>query len=49
MSLEYIRKTYSVSAKRGGRVKFTFKGSLCYGRILSATNYVRVEPDEAPA
>jgi hypothetical protein len=48
MSMEYVRKTYGVPAKRGGRVKFNFKCALCYGRILSATNYVRVEPDEAP-
>ena len=38
MSLEYIRKTYGVPAKRGGRVRYTdeqgyvFNGTITSGR-----------------
>lgn len=35
MSMEYIRRTYNVPAKRGGRVCYTHEG-VFYGTILSA-------------
>lgn len=36
MSLEYIRKTYGVPAKRGGRVEYTGDGTPERGTITSA-------------
>lgn len=37
MSLEYIRKTYRVPAKRGGRVEYTGKGRSELGTIAGAS------------
>lgn len=37
MSMEWIRKTYGVPAKRGGRVKYTGSKVAEYGTIKSAT------------
>jgi len=49
MSMEYIRKTYGVPAKRGGRVLLGVVGiSNRYGTIKSATHHVHVAPDDAP-
>lgn len=36
MSMDYIRKTYSVPAKRGGRVEYTGCGAVERGTITSA-------------
>lgn len=36
MSLDYIRKTYSVPARRGGRVEYTGEGKPELGTITSA-------------
>jgi len=37
--MEYIRKTYGVTAKRGGKVKFvTRSGTVWLGHIRSAEN-----------
>ena len=48
MSLEWIRKTYSVPAKRGCRVRYTDGyGVIWNGRITSARNgYLRVLVDD---
>ena len=46
MSMSYLRKTYKVPVKRGGRVRFKFRGEWCLGTIRSATHYVHVEPDQ---
>src|SRR6266404_763357 len=46
MSMDYIRKTYDVPAKRGGRIKYT-NGGTFYGTIASAKGgYLRVRWDE---
>ena len=37
MSLDYIRKTYSVPARRGGRVEYTGEGRSEFGTIASAS------------
>lgn len=36
MSLQYIRDTYGVSARRGGRVEYTGNGSTKQGTITGA-------------
>lgn len=48
MSLEWIRKTYSVPAKRGCRVRYTDgDGVVWNGRITSARNgHLRVLVDD---
>lgn len=48
MSLEYIRKTYGVPAKRGGRIRFDDSfGTIWEGRITSAKGaYLRMAPDD---
>lgn len=48
MSFEYIRKTYGVPAKRGGRVRYTDgNGVIWNGRITSAPgHYLRVLVDD---
>ena len=48
MSLEYIRKTYGVPAKRGGRVRYTDgDGAIWNGRITSARGaHLRVLVDD---
>lgn len=38
MSMEYVRKTYGVPAKRGGRVEYTGGGKVELGTITSARN-----------
>jgi hypothetical protein len=45
MSMEYVRKTYNVPAKRGGKIRYWWLGSWYYGTITSATNYIRVRMD----
>jgi hypothetical protein len=42
MSMEYIRKFYSVTYKRGDRVK-TMNGDI--GRVTGACHYARVRLD----
>ena len=43
MSLDYVRRTYGVPARRGGRVRYEYlSGVYRYGRIASATNLLRV-------
>ena len=40
MSMEYIRRTYNVPAKRGGSVKFTDRnGKQWIGKIKSAAGH----------
>lgn len=36
--MEYVRKTYGVPAKRGGRVRYHGNGSAVTGTIRSAKN-----------
>ena len=36
MTMEYIRKTYSVPARRGGRIEYTGGRTPLYGTIKSA-------------
>lgn len=46
MSMEYIRKTYDVPAKRGGRVEYTGRGRSDFGTIRSARGgYLRIQID----
>lgn len=46
MSMQYIRDTYNVLAKRGARIKYTGHGDLHYGVIVGARNgYLRVRFD----
>lgn len=45
MSMEYVRKTYGVSVKRGQRVAFELAGERRLGRVTGATHYVRVRFD----
>lgn len=46
MSMDYIRKTYNVPAKRGGRVEYTGRGDVQHGTITGAGGqYVRVRLD----
>lgn len=49
MSLEYIRRTYGVPAKRGARVQIAYRGGLYEGRITRANGpHVVVAPDRWP-
>lgn len=46
MSLPYIRKTYAVPAKRGGRVRYTGGAEPKLGTIIGASGahlYVRLD------
>ena len=46
MSMEYIRKTYGVPAKRGGRVEYNANGGKIGGTIRSARGpYIYVQLD----
>lgn len=47
MSMQYIRKTYSVPAKRGGRIEFTREdGAVFSGRICGTKGaYLNVRFD----
>jgi len=46
MSLQYIRDTYGVPAKRGGRVEYTPNGNRTRGTITgSSGQYLRVRLD----
>lgn len=38
MGMGYVRKTYSVPAKRGGRVEYTGCGKAEFGTITSASS-----------
>ena len=51
MSMDYIRRTYGVPAKRGGRVRYTdAHGYVWNGRITGARNqYLRVLVDDRVA
>lgn len=48
MSMEYIRRTYGVPAKRGTRIRYTDPGGVTWtGRITSARGqYLRVLVDD---
>lgn len=47
MTMEYIRKTYHVPAKRGGRVRYTGGPTPIDGTITSASGpYIRVRLDD---
>lgn len=51
MSMEHIRKTYRVPAKRGGRVRFTQSDGVVWeGRIRAATRggLLYICPDLSP-
>lgn len=48
MSMEYVRKHYSVPAKKGGKVRFFFAGVWNTGTIKSADHRLRIAPDEFP-
>lgn len=45
MSMDYIRKTYGVSAKRGARIEFTdTRGRIHEGRIVGSRGmYLRAD------
>ena len=46
--MDYIRRTYSVPAKRGGRVRFTNAPKAVQGTIVAARgHYLRVRWDES--
>ena len=45
MSMEYVRKTYGVPAKRGGRVSMMWGLALVTGTITSADHAIVVKPD----
>ncbi len=48
MSMDYIRRTYGVPAKRGGRVQFTNAPKACKGTVVAARGqYLRVRWDES--
>ena len=47
MSFDYIRRYYSVPAKRGGRVAWDTSTGTRLGTITKATNYVYVRFDDA--
>jgi hypothetical protein len=48
MSMDYIRRTYGVPAKRGGRVAFTAAEKAVKGTIVSSRQgYLRVRWDES--
>lgn len=49
MSMDYVRKTYGVPAKRGGRIRFTGDCEPIEGTILSATHRLRVRFDGSKA
>jgi hypothetical protein len=47
MSMDYIRRTYNVPAKRGGRVQFTAAYDALKGTIVSSRGpWIRVRWDE---
>lgn len=48
MSFSYVRKYYSVPAKRNGKVKFFFAGKWNTGVIKSADHMLHIAPDEFP-
>lgn len=52
MSMEYIRKTYNVPAKRGGRILYTGdKGEKRYGTIVGAIGQylsIRLDGEKVP-
>lgn len=46
MSMDYIRQSYGVPARRGGRVEFTGNGKVQLGTITAARgHYLRVRLD----
>lgn len=45
MSMQYVRDTYGVPAKRGLRVRVKVGNGWRDGTITSATHYVHVRPD----
>lgn len=48
MSMDYIRRTYGVPAKRGARVQFTTAERAVQGTIVGARGqYLRVRWDES--
>jgi uncharacterized protein (DUF1330 family) len=47
MSMEYIRKTYNVPAKRGGRVMLKRGRVSMLGTIVRATHYVYIRFDDS--
>jgi hypothetical protein len=49
VSMSYIRRTYGVPAKRGGRVRYTGGGKPELGTIRSAGAHLNVQPDGVQA
>ena len=48
-SMEYVRKTYRVPARRGGRVVYTGYGRPVLGTIRSSRNgHLNIQPDDEP-
>lgn len=48
MSMDYIRRTYQVPAKRGARVQFTYAAQAVQGTIVGTRgHYLRVRWDES--
>jgi hypothetical protein len=46
MSMDYIRRTYGVPARRGGRIAFTTAAKAAQGSIVGARGqYLRVRMD----
>jgi len=43
--MDYVRKTYGVSVKRGQRIAFELSGERRLGTVTGATHYVRVRFD----
>lgn len=52
MSIEWVRKTYKVPAKRGGRVEYTGSKQMRLGTITSASHgrlNIRLDGEKYPA
>lgn len=47
MSMEYIRETYGVPAKKGGRVKYTNGSGVATEGVITGTHgaYIKVKMD----
>lgn len=47
MSMDYVRKTYGVPAKRGGLIAYRTKYRTRMGRITKATHHIYVRFEDA--